>query len=960
MGLFNVRFIKGLSSMLLAGAALTMGAFPRACFGQAASINGQIEGTVTDPSGALVPRATIAIHNEGTGFDRSSDTDDSGFFRFTVLPLGEYSLSAKAAGFSPSKRTGIVLNAGATVTLNIGLQVGNATADVVVTGDAPVIETGRTDIGSTLGRNEVEGLPLVSRNNFNYILVQPNVSGHPNTEFGVPRKINANGFSDRVNYQLDGSNNTQSDRAGIRLMPISNTWIEEVQQVNNGFAPEFGNTVGTVFNAITKSGTNALHGEAAYLFRRTDFAARSPLLKPTDAKPTLNVDNFFADAGGRIVKDKLFFFGSFEKVKRDLPMPVTVSAATIAALGLPSSFAQAIPFSQGTYFYMGKVDYQINDSNRLSGKFSYFRNESPYNAGTFVQTLVSQTYLFKDRAPAYSAQLISTVSSNAVNEFRFQIPKRFQRQVAFEGTGAQPVLAISGVANFGGSDQTGFRFIETTPELSNHFSYNLRTHSIKAGGDFRFIRDDNTSPEFAKYTFAGVADYLAAKGGTPKNYTNYTQTFGLPQIKYNSLFSSLYAQDNWKVRPNITLNYGVRYDLYSIPAADRSSLFAPSQKFSVDHNNFAPRLGIAYSPGQNQKTVFRANAGIFYDAPQTDIYRRALLTNGKPQFFSLSTGSGSPFAPSFPTVFTALPSGFNLPAQDIVSVASDFRTFYSSNANFQVSREITTNLSVTATYLYAKGTHIPVYRNLNVVPSGTFLGDGRPIFGSGRVYPQFNNVLMAESVGNSSYNGLNVTVNRRFAQGYEFFATYTWSHALDDAPEQNVLDSGALLPSDPTNRRRDRGNSLTDRRHAFTASGVLNPRVSLSGPLGYFANNNRLSFIFTALNGDIFNVGSNRVLNGDQSIPSSLQRPLFVGRNTVRGPNVFEMNLRYSRLFPIGERVKAEFLGEFTNLLNHSNYTGINTTATVDALGNVLTSPSLARTAALDPRLMQLGFRVSF
>src|SRR5260370_32993060 len=137
-----------------------------------------------------------------------------------------------------------------------------------------------------LSNNSIETVPLLSRNPYNFILLQPNDSARPNTEFGVPRKINANGFTDRINYELDGSNNTQSDRAGIRLLPISDTFIGEVQQVSNGFAPEFGNTTGTVFNAITKSGTNVLHGEAAYLFRRTDFSARSTLLKPTDAKPT--------------------------------------------------------------------------------------------------------------------------------------------------------------------------------------------------------------------------------------------------------------------------------------------------------------------------------------------------------------------------------------------------------------------------------------------------------------------------------------------------------------------------------------------------------------------------------------------------------------------------------------------------------------------------------------------------
>src|SRR5712691_11100829 len=341
----------------------------------------------------------------------------------------------------------------------IGAQI--AFLAVLHTWEAPVIEPGRTDIGSTVSTNSIANVALVSRNPYNFILIQPNVSGSPNVEFGVPRKVNANGFADRINYQIDGGNNTQSDRAGIRLTPFSNTYIAGVQQVNNGFAPEFGNTVGTVFNAITKSGTNEFHGEGAYIFRRTDMVARSTLLARTQPKPIQNLNDEFFDAGGPVIKDKLFFFGAWEHVNRDLPMPVTVSSTTITTLGLPANFANAIPFSQNVTFVLGKGDYQITQNHRLSARYSYFRNESPYNNGGGL-TLQSQTYLFKDRAPAVAAQLISTFGPSLVNEFRFGIPRRYQRQVSADFTGAPPTINISGVANFGASDQTGVRFIETT------------------------------------------------------------------------------------------------------------------------------------------------------------------------------------------------------------------------------------------------------------------------------------------------------------------------------------------------------------------------------------------------------------------------------------------------------------------------------------------------------------------
>jgi hypothetical protein len=178
-----------------------------------------------------------------------------------------------------------VLSAGATATIDFALQLRGVATEVVITASNSVIDPSRTEQGSSLSYNAIANLPLVSRNPFNFILQQPNVSGRANTEFGVPRKLNANGFNGRINYQLDGANNVQSDRAGIRLMPASNTWVQEVQQVSNGFAPEFGNTVGTVFNTITRSGTNDLHGEGAFIWRRTPYSARPALLKPRLAHP---------------------------------------------------------------------------------------------------------------------------------------------------------------------------------------------------------------------------------------------------------------------------------------------------------------------------------------------------------------------------------------------------------------------------------------------------------------------------------------------------------------------------------------------------------------------------------------------------------------------------------------------------------------------------------------------------
>src|SRR5581483_2042381 len=190
-------------------------------FGQSSSMDGAISGTVTDPAGAAIASAVVSITNLGTGLHQTGKAGNSGLYRFSLLPLGTYEIDVQATGFAPGKLSGIEVNAGATVTVNIPMQVAASTTQVKVTAAGALTDPDRTDLGATLDSNTTRNLPLVSRNPYNFILFQPNVSAIANTEFGVPRKVNTNGFNDRINYEIDGGNDTESDRAGIRLIPNS-------------------------------------------------------------------------------------------------------------------------------------------------------------------------------------------------------------------------------------------------------------------------------------------------------------------------------------------------------------------------------------------------------------------------------------------------------------------------------------------------------------------------------------------------------------------------------------------------------------------------------------------------------------------------------------------------------------------------------------------------------------------
>jgi hypothetical protein len=397
-------------------------------FAQSQALNGQIEGTVSDQNGASVANASVTARNIETGTERKVNTDGSGTYRIPLLPLGKYQITVEAPNFKKYVREGITLTTGQTATIDVSLQPGGVSETITIQADAPIVDPGKIDVGRVMNKTEVENLPLVSRNPYNYSLLQANVTGRPNSEFGVPR-INANGYARRTNYQLDGNNNTQADRGGIRLIPISETFVSEVQLVTNGFSAEFGNTPGLIMNAVTPRGTNDLHGSAGFRFRRTAFYARPFQYTSPNDLPKNNADNPTFTIGGPIMKDKWHYYAGYEYVKRDLAVEpgrlLSINATNQAALvaaGLPSSiFPAAIPVSQKAHFFIVRTDAQLNSKNLLSGRFNYFHNDSPDNIGGGTNTL-QRSIDFIDLSYAGGVQLISTISSKFLNEFRINTP----------------------------------------------------------------------------------------------------------------------------------------------------------------------------------------------------------------------------------------------------------------------------------------------------------------------------------------------------------------------------------------------------------------------------------------------------------------------------------------------------------------------------------------------------------
>jgi hypothetical protein len=956
-------------------------AAPAAALAQAQAANGNIEGTVRDSSGAVLPGVTVTVTNLDTGVSRVAVTNESGVYRALLLTLGNYAVTAELEGFKKYEQTGLALAAGQTITVDVAMSVGGVTEVVSVTGATPVVDTAKIDVGRNLGEREVKNLPLVSRNPYNFALVQPGVSGFENPEFGVPR-FAANGTLLRVNYQIDGNTNTQKDRAGLRLLPVSEVMVQEVKVVTSGYAPEFGQTMGLVYNAITPSGTNTFKGSGSYRFRRKAFSAFPypfTQARTEQNKPDTQIDTWTAEVGGPIVRDRMHFFGGFESTYRDLSgaSVITINAANAQRIGLEAQ-PSAMPREQTARFYIGKVDYQLAPSHRLSTRYIHFENDSPNNVGGGLNsTQVSTDFL--DSMNSVASQLVSTFGGTRLNELRVQFANRHQSRVANALSGTGPRINIAGVANFGGPNagtaDAGFDFKQNIWQVVDNFTYVRGDHSYKFGFDAQFIHDSRTASLFTVYNFPNIDAYLAALNGTNRrSYSTFQQLLGNPDFTMDSNLYSFFVQDDWRLTPDFKLLYGVRYDVYDYPSADSASPFEFNRDYGTDTNNIGPRVGFAWTPFEDKRTVVRASTGIMYDQPLLAAYETAFQNSGAPSRFQVALNPSSAGAPAFPGTLDDLPPGFALPTQSISTIDPEFQVARTFQNNVQFERAIGRDFSASVGFVYVKGYNLPVINDINLInPVGT-LADGRPIFSTAvnantRRFPAFNHINSVESVGESTYRAMTLSLAKRWTRNFQFDFTYTFGKGEDNAPLTSVLSvQGDDARSDPTNLDRDKGPNLLDMRHNFAGTVVARSSVSAFGPvLNAILSDNQVGVLMQFNSGLPITVRSGRDLNQDGI---SNDRPLDVGRNSVYLPARYNVDLRFSRFIPVGGSRRAEIIGEWKNIFNTEQVAGVNRTfTTIDAAGNpavpLPTSGSEFRDLGLvtdgyEQRAFQLGFKFHF
>jgi len=687
--------------------------------------------------------------------------------------------------------------------------------------------------------------------------------------------------------------------------------------------------------------------------------------------PDLHVDDLTGRVGGPILKNRIFFFGAYEHLKRGNPQAVTVTApnqAALIALGVPANDFFTAPQVQRAQWADARVDVNLNAKNTMFVRYNYFRNDYPFNTnagGLFLQSAEAD---FRDRAHIIGAQLITTFKPTLLNEFRGSWPYRNQQHFAGPATGAGPMITISGVANFGGTNGAGDKFQEKIPSFNDNVTLIHGGHSFKFGTGLQKNNDTQFADIYTQFTFATLNDYIAAKNGTnTKSYSAVTASIGRPGAGYQTVFFDLFAQDTWQISRKLVANYGVRYDQYRAPAGLATAPLAETRNFRTPMGNFAPRIGFAYAP--NPGMVIRLSGGMFYESTPTNSFYNPLYANGLTNTGNLiaTLGPTATGAPSFPNTFTNVPVS-SLPTPTPYALTSRFKNEYTWNVNAQVEQTLGKNDALTVGYVMTNGRNLQYLRNSNVIPSTTLapLADGRPRFDSRvsaatRYDPAFNAIRLIDIGANSSYNALITNFVHRLSGGLTLNASYTWSHALSDAPEANSYENSNYI-SDPTNRKRDRGNSFVNRPNSFTFAGVYEPHFRITNRISNaFASNNNLAVLVNASSGDPQNLVTGTNLTGD-ALAVGQQRPLFVSRNTLRAPKIFQADARFTRTFgTYFERVKPQIFVEANNFINHSNFTSINTNATVNTTGAIVTGPSLLPTSTvLEARILQFGARIAF
>ncbi len=830
-----------------------------------AQSTGAIQGAVTDQSGAAVPKAAITVHNEATGETRSTLTDDSGLYLVASLPVGRYKISVKATGLQSTTVTDLVLEVGRTVRQDFNLQVAAASTEVQVVGTPPVVDSGTVSVGSVIDQRTVQEIPLNGRHFVDLGLLVPGSVTPPQNGFltaplrgqGSFGLNTAGGREDTVNFMINGINLNDMANNQITFQPSINT-VQEFKVDNSTFAADYGRNSGAIVNIATRSGNNNYHGEVFEFVRNNDFDARNFFNPSPILQSPFKRNNFGADGGGPIRKDKTFFYLSYEGLRQrqglTISQPVLTSDQRQAALAagnptvakllplIPSpnttgnvfagSATAPVNIDQGT----ANVSNSFGQNDRVNVYFALQRDlrQEPTlqgnNIPNFGDTRQSQrqiltaneTHVFTpnlvNEARAGYNRILINFTPNALLD-----PTDFGMNVGVSGPVGLPQIAVRDIGlNFGGPAGFPQGRGDYTAVLSDSVSYMRGKHAFRFGVEARRFNGNSFSGTPGTLAFNTVTDFINGNAAT------FTANPGTNPARVYVLALGAFVEDRYKITPSLTLDLGLRYDWNGTPteAANRFTVFDPvadalvqvgsqglDNVYQQSARNFQPRVGLAWDVFHNGKTVVRTAYAILADQPAANLVGNLPLN---PPFANPVSFNG-PGTVTFANAFTAAQAAGSLAP---FSVAHDFTSAYVQSYNFNIQQELSHDVGIMAGYFGNKGTHLRTARNLNQFLPGTSARPFPALSANSPIDPgaSLGNIFQWESDGNSNYNAFWITATKRFARHLQFNTTYTFSKALDYTSLNS--QTGTVNLQDSTNMRGDYGLADFDARHRFVFSGI--------------------------------------------------------------------------------------------------------------------------------------------
>jgi hypothetical protein len=1054
---------------------------------------GVITGVVTDESGAVVTGARVEVTDTETNETRVAETLSTGAYTVGPLRLGTYNISVEKPGFKKEIWKGITLHAQDRARADFKLTVGQVAETVSVTSEAPILEAESAALGNVVGQREVRELPLNGRNFQQLAWLSAGVYAATQSR-DATSGFNANGQqTTQNNFIMDGIDNNNNvmgmqDRKAQVIVPSLDA-VAEFKVITSNYSAEFGRNSGAVMIVSIKSGGNDFHGTAFEYLRNDYFDSRNTFnfVTASDGKahPTkLRQNQYGGTVGGPVIRNRTFFFGSFERFSQSNGQTLSgivptaaqkqgifpTSLATIKdpktgqpfpGNQIPSSrfdatAAKLLPLWPEANFagtgrtnfvanppsvltrntFDTRVDHNFSDRDKIFGRFSHQVLNSNINSifPEPARGALGNTYSVNTN-PAYSVAFSYTriFRPTLVNEFRYgfgrqlvnlheltDVPlSKLTDQYGINGVPGNaslfglPEFDLTGGVNFTGLGETGsmpnFKIHQVHQYLDN-LTWNHGNHSFKFGTDLHWQRSDilggnSSHGQFqfnGSYTGISLADFLL---GMSSSSTLTTQLVGALRFR-NYMF---YAQDDWKVTPKLTLNIGLRYE-FTTPWWEKHNnmntlVLDPGPAFGtiqpagycgdslecrsltqLNLLNLGPRVGLAYQ--LDKRTVVRAGSGVFYGG------QGALGANGREvnnfpfsRNVTLTGTSTTPallLAAGFPTSLVQTVGA--PPANSTWDVWAKYfpePTIY--QWNITVQRELLRGLALTTAYVGSSSNYISGSYNWNGAPPGpaATIASRRPI-------PQWNTITYQSPYGHSSYNGLNVQLEKRYAAGVTLNAAYTWSHSMDNIAELFGGSSGDIQQS--TDFNASRASSGFDVRQRFVTSAVyelpigkgkrwMNRGGALNAMFGGWQLTNILTFqgglpFSVTVTGPAQLLGGNNLtdwranLVGDPSLPNPNQNLWFnpkafaipqvggvytygnSGRNILRGDGIGNLDAALMKRFNITERIYTQFRFEVFNLTNSPQYA--NPVVTVGATLGTITS------IVNSPRQMQFSLRLAF